>query len=82
MPQAPLRKVFRMLDECAPGYTSVETDHHWAIRFAECKPFRLPKGEHSRQAALTGGVHIGTIKSMCRRFGIMDCARRVLPQLR
>lgn len=71
-----------MLDECARGYTSVETDHHWVIRFAERKPFRLPKGEHSRQAAQTGGVHFGRIKSMCRRFEIMDCARRVLPQLR
>ncbi len=64
------------------GYTSVETDHHWVIRFTDCQPFRLPKGEHSRQAARTGGVHIGTIKSMCRRFAIMDCARQVLPQLR
>ncbi|MCY3931010.1 MAG: hypothetical protein OXH70_04785 [Acidobacteria bacterium] len=82
MPQAQLRKVFGMLDECAPGYTSVETDHHWVVRFADREPFRLPKGEHSRQAARTGGVHLGTIRSMCRRFAIMDCARRVLPQLK
>ncbi len=68
-----------MLDKCAPGYTCVETDHHWGVRFGDGQPIRLPKGEHSRQAAKTGGVHIGTIKSMCRRFGIMDCARQVLP---
>lgn len=81
MAQIQLRKIFAMLEVCAPGHERTETKHHWAIRYRGTAYRRLPKGQHSRQRSLRGDVNSFHVKAMCRRLGILDCARRELEQL-
>ena len=76
-----VRKIFEMLDECAAGYTVIETRHHWRIHYRKQTSW-LPKGEHSRQGTLRSEIDIGKVKSIGRRFDILDCAKRTLAQLR
>lgn len=82
MAQVQLRKVFRMLEICAPGHRKVETKHHWVIRYRGTSFRRLPKGQHSRQRSLRGDVDAFHVKAMCRRLGMLECARRELEQLK
>ena len=79
--QIQLRKVFEMLSACAAGYTAIETRHHWRIHYRKQTSW-LPKGEHSRQGNLRAEIDLGKVKSICRRFDILDCAKRTLSQLR
>ena len=75
-----LRKIFEMLNACAAGYTAIETRHHWRVHYRKQTSW-LPKGEHSRQGNLRAEIDLGKVKSICRRFDILDCARRRLTQL-
>jgi hypothetical protein len=70
-----------MLEKCAPGHHRRETKHHWVIRYEGTTYRRLPKGQHSRQQSLRGDVDAFHVKAMCRRLGILDCAKRELEQL-
>ena len=76
-----LRRVFEMLNACAAGYTAIETRHHWRILYRSQTSW-LPKGEHSQQGNLRAEIDLGKVRSVCRRFDILDCAKRTLAQLR
>lgn len=73
--QVPLKEVFAMLDECAPGHALTETDHHYCVRFGDKVFPTLPKGQHGKS---NPGIQRGVLKKMARHLGILECARKVL----
>lgn len=64
-----------MLDQCAPGHTRTETDHHFCVRFNGKVFPTLPKGQHGKS---NPGIQKGVLKKMARHLGILDCAKRSL----
>ena len=69
-----------MLETCALGHDKVPGTHNWIINY-EGRTAYLPKGQHSRQRSGRGEIQVRFVKSLCRHFGILDCAARELPQL-
>jgi hypothetical protein len=69
-----------MLAQCAPGHTKLEKTHHWRITYGDRVYPTLPLGEHGRRANVS--IQVGHVKKMAREFGILDCAKEHLPQLR
>lgn len=80
MAQVQLRDVFKMLDTCAEGHTRTPGQHKWIIRYQK-HTFFLPQGQHSRQRSGRGEIQMRFVKSLCRRFDILDCARQELDEL-
>lgn len=76
---APLAKVFKMLERCAPGAEVEEKLHHHWVTY-KGKTFRsLPKGRHG---ARVPEAEIGHIDAMLDYLEIdKDCARREIRQL-
>ncbi len=71
-----LSNVWAMLNECAPGYTRVEKEHHWWV-FYNGKTFQnLSVGKRGSNRP---EVYIAKIRSMVRLFGIKACAARFIP---
>jgi hypothetical protein len=71
-----------MLDDCAPGNTRKQYTHSWKIEWKRhCFP-RLPLGAHGRRRRTNQAeIELGHVRQMARQFGIVDCARRFIPQL-
>lgn len=72
MAQVPLDAVWAMLDECLPGYTA---------RLDDGRPqyFGFPSGP---KGSSNPEIEIGHIRKMARYFGILDCAKQEIEQLR
>ena len=77
--QIPYRKVKKMLDDCAPGYTTRLTRHRRQFRF-NGKVHRLQKGPHG--STKNYPVAIGQVRALAKDFSVLDCAKEHLPQLR
>jgi hypothetical protein len=70
-----LKHVWKMLDECAPGWKRTKTPHYWRISFKNKTYERLPLGGHGKKREKgTAEVEIGHVKKMCNLFGINECA--------
>jgi len=74
-----LKKIWKMLKECAPGYTKEERDHNWLVRYDGKSFHNLPKGPHKRAKA---EIEIGHVRQLVRLFEIEDCASTEIPALR
>lgn len=78
--QVKLSKVWKMLDECAPGYTAKEQPHNWRVTYGGKVFHNLQLGKRSSK---TPEVELGVVQKMLNHLGIdQDCAWRNLPQLR
>ena len=77
--QLPHSKVWKMLDECAPGWTKRKQAHHYRIDHGDKTMSNFPFGDHSKK---TTEVQVHWVRKLARVLGIEDCAKRVLPQLR
>ena len=75
-----LTAIREMLTHCAPGYEMQPKEHRIWIRFGGKLYPSLPKGKHGRMAGAE--IEIGHVKRMVRFFGLRDCARKILPQLK
>lgn len=73
--QIPLKDVWSMLHECAPGHTRHLHTHHYSIRYQGKTYPAFPKGAHGKSDP---PIETGHIRRMARFLGIYDCARRVL----
>jgi len=61
------KEVERMLDACASGWSYRISNHSRVVKYAG-KVFRnLPKQDT---------VELGFVRSMCRLFSILDCAKK------
>ncbi len=78
--QIRLKKIWAILDACAPGYTRKERTHNWAVTWKGKTYSRLPRGKHGKRESPP--IEIGHIKQMIRYLEIdWDCATSQLPQL-
>ena len=77
--QIRLKKVWRMLSKCAPGYDRKQHTHNWRVTYQGKTYYRLPLGAHGRRT--NAEIELGHVKNMVRFFGIEDCAKSALPQL-
>lgn len=75
----PLKAIRKMLDACAPGARIVAKKHRNWVLYKGLTFRGLPLGEHGRRE--NPEIEIGHVKTMARHLGILDCARRLLPQL-
>lgn len=75
-----LSAIWAMLDHCAPGHTRKARKHNWVVMYAGLTYPRLPVGEHG--ARRDPEIQIGHVRNMARHFGIMECAKGQLEQLR
>lgn len=64
--QVPLKEVWAMLNECAPGHTITETDHYFCIRYNGRTYPSFPKKKL---------VDVGHVRKMARHLKITDCAK-------
>lgn len=71
-----LSDVFAMLEDCAPGHTRRERQHHHWVTFQGATYQGLPIGE---RGANRPTVYAGKVRAMVRLFGIGECANRHLP---
>ena len=76
----PLSVVWAMLDHCAPGHTRVAKKHNWIVRFGTLTYPRFPLGEHG--ARKDPEIQIGHVRNLARHFGIVECAKSQIEQLR
>jgi hypothetical protein len=76
----PLKNIWSMLDECAPGWKKKEREHNWAVFFQKKTFPSLPKGEHGPRN--NPDIQVGKIRQMVRLFGIIPCAQEKIPSLR
>ena len=76
-----LGDIFKMLDECAPGYTFQETEHHFRITYQNAVFPSLPNGEHGKRDG-RAEIQKGVVKKMVRVLGVYDCAVGILQVLR
>jgi hypothetical protein len=76
----PLKKIWAMLDECAPGWKKIERTHNWVVQYNQITFPRLPKGDHG--ARNNPDIQVGHVKQMVRLFQIVPCAQKKIPTLR
>ncbi|REJ83836.1 MAG: hypothetical protein DWQ36_19660 [Acidobacteria bacterium] len=74
-----LREVWKLLKQCAPGYTKSLREHNWKVTF-EAKTYRLPKGPHGHKKGQEK-IERGHVRSMARFLGIAVCCKKVRPDL-
>jgi hypothetical protein len=78
-----LAVVWRMLDDCAPGYARASHDHTWDIRWQNKRFPRLPLGRHGRaRKTERAEVELGQVRQLVRQFRIIECARKHIPALK
>jgi len=76
--QVKLKKVWQMLERCAPGYRRVEQGHLWRVTY---KGKTFPSLQLGKRSSSTPEVELGNVKKMVRHLGIdPECAWRHLPQ--
>ncbi len=69
----PLGTVWKILDECAPGYSKKASSEYWRIRWNTLTYSRLPVGPHGSKSDRTQ-VFTGHVRALVRHFGIEECA--------
>ena len=79
--QIAIKKIWKMLDECLPGYSKEEGKHKWIVKHGEIEFLQLPLGEHSSRKSGTTTVEKGVLRALVRTFDIEVCAAKCLPQL-
>ena len=78
--QAPLREIWAMLDQCAPGHTRKARVHNYCIYYRDRSFPRLPLGEHGKRT--NPAIELGHVRQMVRQLQLdPDCVQRSLPQL-
>jgi hypothetical protein len=78
--QVPLKEIWAMLEECAPGHTVKTRDHNHCVRWSGKTYPSLPRGKHGRRD--NPPIEVGHVKQMVRQLGIdPECVKRTLPQL-
>lgn len=78
--QVKLKKVWKMLDRCAPGHEVVEQPHLWKVMY---KGKTFPSLQLGKRSSNTPEVELGVVQKMVNHLGIdQECAWRNLPQLR
>lgn len=79
--QVPLKQVWAMLDECAPGHTRKARVHNYCINYRDRSYPSFPLGPHGKRE--NPSIEIGHVKKMVRYLGLdPECVGRLLPQLR
>jgi hypothetical protein len=73
--QIPLKDVWAMLAQCAPGHTIDTHTHHYWIRYNGRLYPTFPKGEHGKT---NPPIQRGHVKRMARFLDILDCAKEHL----
>lgn len=75
------KAVWAMLEECAPGYSKLTAPrrHYWTIQYNGKTYPGFPLGTRKSKHPT---VQVGHIKKMARHFGILECAKSVLQQLK
>jgi hypothetical protein len=77
----PLKQVWAMLDDCAPGYRAVAREHNFLVTFNDRSYPSLPRGEHGKRE--NPEIQKGHIRHLIRQLEVdPDCAKKHLPQLR
>ncbi|MFP3941185.1 MAG: hypothetical protein ACLF0P_12820 [Thermoanaerobaculia bacterium] len=77
--QVKLKKVWKMLDRCAPGYEAVEQGHLWRVMY---KDKTFPALQLGKRSSKTPEVELGNVQKMVKHLGVDPwCAWRHLPQL-
>ena len=75
---APLKTIFDMLEDCAPGHRCAKKKHHWWVYWKAATFPSLPLGEHG--ARENPDIQFGVIRQMIRQLKIgWECARRHIP---
>lgn len=69
--QVPLKDVWAMLTECAPGYLARETTHHYRVTYNDRVYPSFPKGAHGKS---NPPIERGPVKKLARFLQIEDCA--------
>lgn len=75
----PLKKIWKMLDNCAPGWAKKKNQHNWSVLYNGRTYPRVPLGEHG--ARHNPSIQIGHVRQMVRFFEIEDCARKQIQAL-
>lgn len=76
--QVKLRKIWKMLDACAPGYQIREGKHKFIVMWKGRTFPDLPKGQHGKKSE----IELGHVRRMIRMLGIDGkCAKKKLKQL-
>lgn len=75
-----LKKIWAMLDQCAPGYEKKERTHNWRVTWKGHSYDSLPVGRHG--ARNTVEIQIGHVRHLVRVLGIKECAEGQLEQLK
>lgn len=78
--QISAKKVWKMLEDCAPGYEKHLTRHHWRIRYQGLTYPTFPCGPHGREKG-NYQVEAGHVRQLIRHFGLEECADRHFPEL-
>lgn len=78
--QVKLSKVWKMLDQCAKGYTVKEQPHNWRVMYNGKTFHNLQLGKRQSK---TPEVELGVVQKMLNHLGVdQECAWQHLPQLR
>ncbi|MPZ20884.1 MAG: hypothetical protein GEV06_23715 [Luteitalea sp.] len=80
MALVPLKRVFEMLDACAPGYTATETVHHYRICYQQRTYATLPLGAHGPRH--NPEIERGHVRRMIRHLQLdPSCVNQFFPGL-
>jgi hypothetical protein len=78
--QVPLKKIWELLDQCAPGHTRKARVHNYVVRYNGKTYPTLPLGQHGKRE--NPPIQIGHVRQMVRQLGIdRDCVQRLVPNL-
>ena len=73
------RDVQKMLDACAPGWWSKESEEYYTIYWKTLPPFpRLTRGSHRQRGKPSAEIHPLHVRKLARHLGIVECARKHL----
>lgn len=75
-----LQAIWTMLENCAPGHAREPKTHYWVIRFGDKTYPTFPLGPHGKRN--NPEIQVGHVRRMARFFGILECAKDQLAQLR
>ena len=75
-----LKKIWKMLDKCAPGWAYEIKDHNIWVQYNGRTYYSLSRGEHG---AKNPEIQVGQIRQLVNHLEIdMDCAKEELEILR
>jgi hypothetical protein len=74
-----LAAIWKMLDECAPGYDKKKQKHNWRVMWNGRTCRDLPLGGHGKRKK---EIQRGKVKNLVRQLEVdLECAKSKLPQL-